>query len=333
MNEMTPIDRIQTSQELERCPFPIPYGWFMIEESAKLAPGEIRKVQAFDQEWVMFRGESGKVGVTDPFCPHLGAHLGHGGTVQGDNIRCPFHFWEYDTAGWCKKIPYAKVMPPLARKKPILRALPVEERYGSIFVWYHPDAIEPLWAVPDVPEFEDADFVTLPRGSWDIGTAIQEIGENGVDFAHLHYLHGAPGIPPGKASAEGPFFNVDIGNGYIVGKQHGPGISIMHFTQDDVVMTMFATSLPVNKELTRTRMQFTHRRYPEGSTEAKVGQKLYEHSIGSTADEESAGFESVDMIVWDNKKYRPQPLLCDGDGPILLWRQWFMQFYAGRYNG
>ena len=32
MNEMTPIDRIQTSQELERCPFPIPYGWFMIEE-------------------------------------------------------------------------------------------------------------------------------------------------------------------------------------------------------------------------------------------------------------------------------------------------------------
>ena len=107
----------------------------------------------------------------------------------------------------------------------------------------------------------------------------------------------------------------------------------MHFTQEDVVMTMFATSLPVNKELTRTRMQFTHRRYAEGSKEAAIGQKLYEHSIGSTADEESAGFESVDLIVWDNKKYRPQPLLCDGDGPILLWRQWFMQFYAGRYNG
>ena len=210
MNEMTAITRIQTSQELERCPFPIPYGWFMIDESAKLAPGEIRNVQAFDQEWVMFRGETGKVGVTDPFCPHLGAHLGHGGTVQGDNIRCPFHFWEYDTTGWCKNIPYAKVMPPLARKKPILRALPVEERYGSIFVWYHPDAIDPLWPIPDVPEFEDADFVTLPRGSWDIGTAIQEIGENGVDsfkdnksilpvdFAHLHFLHGSPVIPPGR---------------------------------------------------------------------------------------------------------------------------------------
>ena len=50
--------------------------------------------------------------------------------------------------------------------------------------------------------------------------------------------------------------------------------------------------------------------------------------IGAAEGEDSAGFESVDLPIWDNKKYRPQPLLCDGDGPILMWRKWFSQFYA-----
>lgn len=328
MNELSPIEHIQTSKELERCPFPIPYGWFMIDESASIAPGEIRQIQAFDQQWVMFRGESGKVGISDPFCPHLGAHLGEGGVVVGDSIRCPFHHWEYDTQGWCTKIPYAKVMPPIARKKPILRSLPIIERYGAIYAWYHPEGAEPMFELPEVPEFESDDYVTLPRGAWDIGTAIQEIGENAVDFAHLHYLHGAPIIPPGTARVDGNVFHFDIGNGYIVGENHGPGIAVVRHSQNGVTMTMFSSSLPIDRENTRTMMQFTYRNYEEGSVERKIAHKLYEHSIGETEDEDSAGFESVDLIVWNNKKYRPQPLLCDGDGPILLWRRWFSQYYV-----
>ena len=70
MNQMSPIERIQTGKELERCPFPIPYGWFMIEESANLAVGEVRTIHLFDQDWVLFRGESGAVvsalGITLP---------------------------------------------------------------------------------------------------------------------------------------------------------------------------------------------------------------------------------------------------------------------------
>ncbi|WP_235829485.1 Rieske 2Fe-2S domain-containing protein [Croceicoccus estronivorus] len=322
------IERIQTSKELERCPFPIPYGWFMIEESAKLPVGEIRNIQAFDQEWVLFRGESGKVGLSDPFCPHLGAHLGHGGVVDGDNIRCPFHHWEFDADGWCKAIPYAKIMPGLARKRPVLRTLPVEERYGAIFAWYHPDGVDPLFPLPTVPEFEADDRIETRRGQWNIGTAIQEIGENGVDYAHLRFLHGSPIIPEGVAKADDYKFSVDIGDGFITGEHHGPGIQVMRFNKDGVTMVMFSTPLPVDREMTLSRMAFTFRDYAEGSTERGIAEHLYAHSIGAAEGEESAGFESVDLIVWDNKKYRPQPLLCDGDGPILMWREWFAQFYA-----
>ena len=51
------------------------------------------------------------------------------------------------------------------------------------------------------------------------------------------------------------------------------------------------------------------------------------HMIGAAEGEESAGFVSVDFIVWNNKRFRPNPLLCDGDGPILQFRKWFKQFY------
>ena len=61
-----------------------------------------------------------------------------------------------------------------------------------------------------------------------------------------------------------------------------------------------------------------------------MAKKIVDHMIGQADGEDSAGFESVDFIVWNNKKYRPNPLLCDGDGPILRYREWFKQFYSGQ---
>lgn len=330
MNEMSPttMERIQEGAELERCPFPIPFGWFCVGLSEELKPGELKNIHYFGREWVMFRGEGGEVGVTDPYCPHLGAHIGHGGVVVGDNVRCPFHFWQYDTKGWCKDIPYAKVMPGIARRKPILRTLPVQEKYGAIFAWYHPHAAEPSYPLMSVPEFESDEYVPITRGCWDITTMLQEVGENGVDFPHLKFLHHNPVIPPGKPWADGYRFGNDIGNGHLLQESWGPGTGTVRFQDSGVVLTVFALSTPVDKDLTRMRWFFSYKNYPEGSKELAIALRLKQKSVGDDTESDEAGFESVDMIVWHNKKYRPNPLLCDGDGPILLWRDWFKQFYA-----
>ena len=34
-----------------------------------------------------------------------------------------------------------------------------------------------------------------------------------------------------------------------------------------------------------------------------------------------------DIPIWENKRYRATPLLCDGDGPIGEFRRWCLQFY------
>ena len=35
-----------------------------------------------------------------------------------------------------------------------------------------------------------------------------------------------------------------------------------------------------------------------------------------------------DIPIWEHKVYRGAPLLCDGDGPIMRYRQWTRQFYS-----
>ena len=71
------------------------------------------------------------------------------------------------------------------------------------------------------------------------------------------------------------------------------------------------------------RFAFTHKRYDEDSVELQA----CKDSIALTIGEEN-GLEA-DIVVWHNKKHLQQPLLCDGDGPIMRYRKYFEQFYVG----
>ena len=322
------------SQAMERCPFPIPVGWYHVDFSENLKAGELRNINIFGQEWVLFRTEGGKPGLSDPYCAHLGAHMGHGGKVVGENLRCPFHHWEYNTEGWCQKIPYCKVMPPITKKQPIVRMLPCVERYGMIWAWYHPKCEAPTWELPKIPELEEPGYAGNRRGTWTASTCIQEIAENGVDVAHLKFLHNAPMIPPVEAKYDGHKMLLNIGQGYIVGDIYGPGLNVMRFTQKEptsgkpITATMISYTVPVTHDKSQMNMSFRHVDFPAGTPELAFTKKQIDHMIGAAEGEESAGFESVDFIVWNNKRYRPNPLLCDGDGPIIQFRNWFKQFYV-----
>ena len=329
MDEIANRSMLYWSKDAEKCPFPIPVGWFFVEYSENLKPGDVRNIKMLDQEWVLFRTEGGEPGMSDPYCPHLGAHLGHGGKVVGEALRCPFHHWEYNAKGWCTKIPYATAMPPITERQAILRTLPMVEKWGIIFAWHHPLGAEPAWEIADVPEMESDEYVKPHRGGWPVNTAIQELAENGVDFPHLKFLHGNPVVPHAEYRWDGHNYYVDIEHGYSVGHQQGPGLAVFRFTTNGITATMISYTTPITRETSMMNMSFTHRKYPEGTPEAATADHLVKHMIGSADGEDSAGFESVDMEIWNNKLYRAKPILCDGDGPILQYRKWFRQFYVG----
>ena len=68
----------------------MPTGWFQVAWSDEIATGQVHRMHYFGQEMVAWRAQSGRLCVMDAYCEHLGAHLGHGGHVEGESIQCPF---------------------------------------------------------------------------------------------------------------------------------------------------------------------------------------------------------------------------------------------------
>ena len=110
-----------------RFPFPIPSGWFRVAFEDEIEPGSVRALRYFGRDLVLVCPEQGEPRVFDAYCPHLGAHLGFGGTVEGESLRCPFHGWRFDMQGPCIEVPYARRVPAQAA----LRGWPTRVRFET----------------------------------------------------------------------------------------------------------------------------------------------------------------------------------------------------------
>jgi hypothetical protein len=67
-----------------------PTGWFQVAWSEDVDAGAVHRMHYFGRELVVWRARSGRLTAMDAYCEHLGAHLGHGGHVEGEVIACPF---------------------------------------------------------------------------------------------------------------------------------------------------------------------------------------------------------------------------------------------------
>jgi nitrite reductase/ring-hydroxylating ferredoxin subunit len=171
-----------------------PTGWFQVAWSDEIAVGDVHKMTYFGQELIAWRAESGNLTVMNAYCEHLGAHLGHGGHVEGEVLQCPFHGWQWDSQGHNVCIPYDK-RPNRGRR---IKTYPTVERNESVYLWYDDDGREPFFDAPDVfASFGDdssvADYYPQRR-LFEQGHEMhpQYVLENGVDFAHFKYVHHTP---------------------------------------------------------------------------------------------------------------------------------------------
>ncbi len=305
-----------------RFPFPIPNGWFGVAWSDDIAPGEVKPIHCFGKDLVLFRTESGVARVFDAHCVHLGAHLGFGGKVVGESIRCPFHGWRYDESGTCVEVPYAKRIPPKAR----MRAWQVEERYDLILVWHHLEEKPPFYKVPDLAEFGHPDWTKPHHYEFKVRTAIQEMAENDHDTAHFQFVHGADDFPDSVISYDGitktavsqgqretPFGSFET---RLERVNFGLGLTTVRISGIPEVGLLFLSSVaPVDDENVHVRWNFTVTK----NVADVAGPEFIEAMSTGVLD---------DIPIWENKVFRPRPMLCDGDGPIAELRRWAQQFYS-----
>ena len=302
---------------------PVPSGWFAVAHSHELAAGEVSKVHYFGQDLVVFRTESGEAAVFDAFCPHLGAHLGVGGRVEGETLRCPFHGWGFDTSGACAEIPYSKRIPPGVRAG----SRPVVERNGFIFVWWDTAGREPWYEVPLVPEHASGDWSSPDRYEWKISAHSQELAENGVDQAHFQFVHGTLAVPNAESTEDGhvrrTFAPIEMKTprgevkGGIETHMYGMGFATVRFTGIAETLEFTATT-PIDAGHAHVRYNFI---------QPKVDGKDPEGGVAAALIRDIVKQMNEDVPIWENKRYLSRPTLCDGDGPIADFRRWCEQFY------
>ncbi|MFZ4811880.1 MAG: aromatic ring-hydroxylating oxygenase subunit alpha [Ilumatobacteraceae bacterium] len=313
----------------ERWPWPIPFGWFVLAWSHELEPLGVLPRRAFGTELVLWRDELGTAHVHDAYCPHLGAHLGHGGTVSGCDIVCPFHAWQFDADGRNTNIPYSQRTNGKAR----LRTYPVIERNGLVMAWYHPHEEPPSWEIPEVIELANGEvgeqFSDPFHRQFEIATAWQEMAENGVDAAHFRYVHRTAEVPVlDSYDTDGPlsrmrstqYFVTPRGTteGRIDSDGYGPGFSVVRFT-GIVETVLLGCATPIERDRCEMRFTFVVRRFADDAVTSSVGKAFVDEVSRQLLE---------DKPIWEHKKFIERPALADTDGPFLQFRQWAAQFYA-----
>lgn len=304
-----------------RFPFPMPYGWFVACRLDEVPEATPHSLELVGTELVVWRPEAGaEPSVFEAFCPHLGAHFGVGGRVEGGCLVCPFHEWTFATDGTNESIPYAD----RPNRKARVRTYPTTVRNGFVLFWYHPDPdVAPQW---EIPELVPDDFVLAGANEWRVRSAWQEIAENAVDMAHFTSVHGLTRVGDiGELTIDGhrrtirstQSFNTARGTfeGSIEANSHGPGLGVTHFDLMGRV-TLLSSTTPVSEG--EVVVRFTMYHSPDD-----IGAKI----AAPFSEEVRRQFEQ-DIPIWESKRYVPSPALAPSERPVTEFRRWASQFYA-----
>jgi 3-ketosteroid 9alpha-monooxygenase subunit A len=300
-----------------------PRGWFSVGFSAELAVGAVKPIRYFGRDLVLFRGEDNQPRIFDAFCPHLGAHLGYGGTVEGNSIRCPFHAWRFGEGGQCVEIPYAKKIPPKAR----IACWPVTERNGVILVHHDPEGNGPTFEIPVLEDYGHPDWLPWSTNYFPMKTQPKEIVENIADKGHFNFVHNTE-ISEFSFEVDGHIARQSIRGHARFGDKKEAIASVATYYGPGVLMTemegmlknhLLVLTTPIDEQNVALWFAVTLKKV--GSDRANESyMKLYMENLRT-------GFIQ-DQKIWENKVYRDPPMLCDGDGPIGKMRNWYKQFYV-----
>lgn len=329
----------------ERYTMSNPNGWYAVCYSKDVPMKKLKTVSMLNKEFVVFRSSKGKVSVLDAYCPHQGTHLGHGGEVLEDCVVCPFHRWHFNGEGTCVKIPYASKIPALERN--CLSSLPTYENEGMIYCYYHEKNEKPDFTLPDFDsEFPSTDWTDPVTTEFRVKTHIHEFGENGFDIAHFKPVHGSENnkitlfSDPSEKVMKYRLNLVYPGSGMGL-----PFIKIAVCTDWNYYgLGVFATTVTLEKYPVIIRQVYCFTPQNNGETLIRFSMRIKKSSLSKNfllrwLQVKLIRFQNVKIVlrnfnedkpIWENKLYRAKPVLCDGDGPIMVYRRWAQQFYSSQ---
>lgn len=154
--------------------------WLPVYVSKNLKRKPI-SISVLGDKIVLFRNKSGVAALTDR-CPHRNVPLS-AGTVINENIRCPYHGWEFNEKGQCTSIPSAS---PDQVCKYTNKSYSTQEVSGLIWISIDDDLEHSSPVIP--AHINDDNYNTRLWNFSSKGTLLNTL-ENFLDGTHTHYIH------------------------------------------------------------------------------------------------------------------------------------------------
>ena len=325
-------------------PPPFPEGWFFVGSRRDILKKKLIQKTWMGEKIIVWCDDEGRICVAGSTCPHLGADLGPeaGGTIRGGCLVCPFHGYEYDATGECVATPYAS--PPKATRLQVFETGMIDD---MVFAWWGYQGRPPQWDLPEAPPVDEAWGEIGYRIMRFIGHP-QDTTENSVDLSHLPYVHGYDSVEPvGEISVDGPVLIsrfdfkrtrsiAGIKTIYDVSASasvFGLGISCVTIREHSIGLDslMWVLATPIDGKRiqmvlgSQMRALRKPKRFVAGLGFLPVGWRCkVMNQIMLTSQKQDV---LQDVPIWEKKRYRSRPRLCQSDGEIGKFRRYCEQFY------
>ncbi len=161
--------------------------WYPVLASWEVSSNPVG-ITRLGEQIVLWRDRNGGLHALEDRCPHRGARLSLGWNL-GDRIACWYHGVEVGGDGEVRDVPAVDRCPLVGQK--CLRAYPVQEAHGAVFVYFGVLADDAPVELAFPPELADSEQYSnfLCTAAWKCN--YQYALENVMDPMHGSYLHSA----------------------------------------------------------------------------------------------------------------------------------------------
>jgi len=161
--------------------------WYVAGLSHEFPARELKGQIIAEKPVVMWRTAEGAIVAFDERCCHKRMPLSQGRLIKGGLLECAYHGLCYDATGRCVRVPSHPDgrIPAQAR----LRAFPIVEQDGLVWVWPGDPAKAEAAPPPRLPELADPAWETADTGPMPVPANSLLLIENLLDISHFYPFH------------------------------------------------------------------------------------------------------------------------------------------------
>jgi len=161
--------------------------WYVVGLSGELAQRHLHGMTVVGRPLVVWRDAGGSAHALDGRCIHKRFPLAKGRLLDDGSLECAYHGFRFDGCGHCIGIPALEGSAARLERIQGVRAYPLVEQDGVIWVWS--GDVPPESDPPRAPEIIDSDWDAEAWGPCTVRASARLLVENLFDLTHFYPLH------------------------------------------------------------------------------------------------------------------------------------------------